>query len=186
MVGVPCPKGEFIRAAWDDDEERGRQFRPLTRLEAQALRDRHPQVPVWWVVAAQAAVGGVVAVLAWLVSGDTSVFVSALYGAAVVVVPGALMARGMTSRISSVSPGASAVSFMLWEMVKIGGFGADADVGAEDRAAPELAGVAGRPGAVHAGVLAGAAVAPACEKNSKREPEHMAAEGQAEPRADRR
>jgi ATP synthase protein I len=45
---------------------------------------------------------------------------SLLYGAAAVVVPGALMARGMTSRLSSVSPGASAVSFMLWEMVKIG------------------------------------------------------------------
>jgi ATP synthase protein I len=35
------------------------------------------------------------------------------------VVPGALMARGMTSRLSSMSPGASAVSFMLWEFVKI-------------------------------------------------------------------
>jgi ATP synthase protein I len=44
---------------------------------------------------------------------------SALYGAAVVVVPGALMARGMSSRISGMSPGGSAVSFMLWEMVKI-------------------------------------------------------------------
>ena len=42
-----------------------------------------------------------------------------LYGAATVVVPGALMARGMTSRLSSMAPGASAVSFMLWEMVKI-------------------------------------------------------------------
>jgi ATP synthase protein I len=30
------------------------------------------------------------------------------------------MARGMTSRISSMAPGTSAVSFMLWEMVKIG------------------------------------------------------------------
>jgi ATP synthase protein I len=37
-----------------------------------------------------------------------------------VVVPGAPMARGMSSRLSSVSPGVSAVSFMLWEMVKIG------------------------------------------------------------------
>ena len=45
---------------------------------------------------------------------------SALYGAATVVVPGALMARGMTSQLSSRSPGASAVSFMVWEMVKIG------------------------------------------------------------------
>jgi ATP synthase protein I len=48
------------------------------------------------------------------------VFWSALYGAGVVVVPGALMARGMTSALTSVSPGASAVSFMLWEFVKIG------------------------------------------------------------------
>jgi ATP synthase protein I len=36
-----------------------------------------------------------------------------------VVVPGALMARGMTSRLSSMTPGSSAVSFMLWEAVKI-------------------------------------------------------------------
>jgi ATP synthase protein I len=58
-------------------------------------------------------------VLAWLLTGDRAVGMSALYGAAVVVVPGALMARGMSSRISSVSPGASAVGFMLWETVKI-------------------------------------------------------------------
>ena len=47
-------------------------------------------------------------------------FWSALYGAGVVVVPGALMARGMTSPLSSVSPIGSAVSFMFWEGVKIG------------------------------------------------------------------
>jgi ATP synthase protein I len=112
------PERRVHSGAWDDQEDEA-AFQPLTRAEAQALRDRQPQVPVWWVVAAQAAVGGLVAALAWLVSGDRVVFVSALYGAAVVVVPGALMARGMSSRISSVSPGASAVSFMLWEMVKI-------------------------------------------------------------------
>jgi len=112
------PERQFRSGAWDDPQNEA-AFQPLTRAEAQALRDRQPQVPVWWVVAAQAVLGGVVAVLAWLVSGDGVVFASALYGAAVVVVPGALMARGMSSRISSVTPGASAVSFMLWEMVKI-------------------------------------------------------------------
>lgn len=112
------PERRIRSGAWDDETDEA-AFQPLTRAEAQALRDRQPQVPVWWVVAAQAAVGGVVAVVAWLVSGDTGVFGSALYGAAVVVVPGALMARGMSSQISSMSPGASAVSFMLWEMVKI-------------------------------------------------------------------
>ena len=54
-------------------------------------------------VAAQAAVGAVVAAVAWLVGGWIGA-VSALYGAAVVAVPGALMARGATSRLSSLSP----------------------------------------------------------------------------------
>jgi ATP synthase protein I len=30
------------------------------------------------------------------------------------------MARGITSRLSGMSPGVGAMSFMLWEMVKIG------------------------------------------------------------------
>lgn len=111
------PERTSRSAAWDDEEEAVVQ--PLTRQQAQAWRERHPQVPAWWVVAAQAAVGAVVALLSWAVTGDRVVFGSALYGAAVVVVPGALMARGMSSRISSMSPGVSAVSFMLWESVKI-------------------------------------------------------------------
>jgi ATP synthase protein I len=60
-----------------------------------------------------------VALLVALVSGKQVYGWSLLYGAFTVVVPGALMARGMTSKLSSMNPGASAVSFMLWEMVKI-------------------------------------------------------------------
>jgi ATP synthase protein I len=104
--------------AWGADDDDA-PVRPLTREQAQAWREQNPQVPAWWVVAAQAAVGAGVAMLAWLITGDRAVFASALYGAAVVVVPGALMARGIGSRLSRMSPGASAVSFMLWEMVKI-------------------------------------------------------------------
>ena len=112
------PGRQVHSGAWDDQEDEA-PVKTLTRAEAQDLRERKPQVPAWWVVAAQAAVGLVVAMLAWLVADDPAVWASALYGAAVVVVPGALMARGMSSRISSMSPGASAVSFMLWESVKI-------------------------------------------------------------------
>ena len=108
-----------VRAGTWDDHEGEAPIHTLTRAEADAWRARHPQVPAWWVVAAQAAVGLVVAMLAWLVTGERVVAMSALYGAAVVVVPSALMARGMSSRLSSVSPAASAVSFMLWEAVKI-------------------------------------------------------------------
>jgi ATP synthase protein I len=72
------------------------------------------------VLAVQVGVGAVAALVALLLAGRQGVAWSVLYGAATVVVPGVLMARGMTSKLSSMSPGSSAVSFMLWEMVKIG------------------------------------------------------------------
>jgi ATP synthase protein I len=113
--------------AWEDDRDDAqddgaaeRAFKPLTKEEARALREKQPIVSPWRVIAVQAAVGVVVAVLAWAITQRMEVAWSSLYGTAAVVVPGALMARGMTSRLSSMSPGASAVSFMLWEMVKIG------------------------------------------------------------------
>jgi ATP synthase protein I len=68
----------------------------------------------------QAAVGGVVAALAWLLTQRMEVAWSSLYGTATVVLPGVLMARGMTSRLSGMSPVAGAAGFMVWEMVKIG------------------------------------------------------------------
>jgi ATP synthase protein I len=104
----------------DEDDSAAPAFRPLTREEAQALRAAQPPLNPWRVVAVQAGVGVLLAALIGLVFGRQEYAWSALYGSATVVVPGALMARGMTSRLSSVSPGASAVSFMLWEMVKIG------------------------------------------------------------------
>ncbi len=106
---------------WQDEED-GSVATPskaLTREEAQALREKDPPLSPWRVLLVQVGVGVVVALLAALVTGSGSVGWSALYGAATVVLPGALMARGMTSRLSSMSPGSSAVSFMLWEAVKI-------------------------------------------------------------------
>jgi ATP synthase protein I len=94
-------------------------FRALTRDEAQALRRSQPSVNPWRVVAVQSAVGVLAAALIGLAFGRQEYGWSALYGAACVVVPAALMARGMTSRLSRMSPGVSAVSFMLWEAVKI-------------------------------------------------------------------
>jgi len=111
---------------WQDEEDGaagGRfnelNFKALTRDEAQALREKDPPLSPWRVVLVQVAVGVVAALLAALATGNSTVGWSALYGAATVVVPGALMARGMTSKFSSLSPGSSVVSFMLWEAVKI-------------------------------------------------------------------
>ena len=108
-------------SAWDDNDwhEAKRPFKRLSREEAAVLRAREPAVSPWRVIAVQAMVGLVAALAGWLITGQSMVLWSMLYGAATVVVPGALMARGMTSRLTSMAPGASAVSFMLWEMVKI-------------------------------------------------------------------
>ena len=42
-----------------------------------------------------------------------------LYGGAIVVIPGALMARGMTSRLSSMSPVTSMLSVLAWGSLKV-------------------------------------------------------------------
>jgi ATP synthase protein I len=109
------------KAPWDDPEDGKDEqaFKPLTQEEASALRQQQPPLSPWWVVLMQMAVGVGLALFAMLVTRRPELAWSVLYGAATVVVPAALMARGMTSRLSSVSPGASVVSFMLWEMVKI-------------------------------------------------------------------
>ena len=95
-------------------------FKPLSRAQADVLRAQELPVSPWRVVAVQAAVGVLAALIGAVVTSRMDVMWSMFYGAATAVVPGALMARGMTSKLSSMAPGASAVSFMLWEFVKIG------------------------------------------------------------------
>ena len=106
---------------WDEpvNGAKDETFKPLTREEASALRLKQPPLSPWRVLMVQVAVGMGVALLTVLLTRRVELAWSVLYGAATVVLPGALLARGMTSRLSSVSPGVSAVSFMLWEMVKI-------------------------------------------------------------------
>ena len=105
------------QAAFDDDVDQ-LAYKPMTRAEAEAFRRDHPVLSPWRVIAAQAALGAVAVAVAWLVGGALGA-VSAAYGAAVVVVPGALMARGATSRLSSLSPVVSAVSMLWWGFVKM-------------------------------------------------------------------
>ena len=94
-------------------------FKPLTADEARQLREQHPPVSPWWVVAGQVVVGLVVALAAWGLTGRQNVGWSAGYGALAVVIPAAIFARGLTGRFASLNAGTAAVGFMLWEMVKI-------------------------------------------------------------------
>jgi len=113
-------RGDDRASSWRafDDEAENASFKPLTRAEAELFRQRHPALSPWRVVVAQLLLGAFAAVVAGIVAGPVAA-VSALYGAAVVVVPGALMARGATSPLSSLSPVVSTVSMMGWGFVKI-------------------------------------------------------------------
>lgn len=94
-------------------------FRRLSADEARQLREQNPPVSPWWVIAGQVAVGLVVALAAWALTGRQNVGWSAGYGALAVVIPAAVFARGLTGRTSSLNAGTAAFGFMLWEMVKI-------------------------------------------------------------------
>ena len=93
-------------------------FKTLTPEEARVLRAKLPVVSPWRVVAAQAVAGVVCCLIAWAVTQRISAAWSAIYGAAAVVLPSMLLARGMTRRTSG--PVAAAAGFMFWEMLKIG------------------------------------------------------------------
>jgi ATP synthase protein I len=103
--------------SWQDEPDK--PVVKLTRDQAQALIEREPMVSPWRVVVMQLGVGVVVALLAWGTTGRLESFWSALYGAAVVVVPAALMARGMTSKLSSANPIVGVLSFFVWLGVKL-------------------------------------------------------------------
>lgn len=108
------------RKAWVEDEDEAQEdiFKPLTKQEAAALRTRHPASSPWRVIAAQAGAGLCASGLVWGFTQNTAWAASVLYGAAAVVVPGALMARGMR-RMPGSNPGAALTQFMVWELVKM-------------------------------------------------------------------
>jgi ATP synthase protein I len=95
-------------------------IKPLSRDEAEALRQQHPALSPWVVLAGQTGGGVLLALAAWWLSGKANVGWSAMYGAMAVVIPGALFARGLMSKVSMINPAAAVTGFFLWEMVKIG------------------------------------------------------------------
>lgn len=111
--------GSGVHSAKKQVEAEDESFKPLTREEAQKLREENPSVSSWAVLAGQLLVGVLVAFAAWGLTGNQSAGWSSLYGALAVVIPGALFVRGLTSKVSSMNPGAAVVGFFLWEAVKI-------------------------------------------------------------------
>src|SRR4051812_39100354 len=111
--GAPFPEG-FLEASEEETP-----IKPLSAEEARRLREEHPPVSPWWVVAGQVVVALAAALAAWGITGKQNVGWSTGYGALAVAIPAAIFARGLTGRFSSVNAGTAAVGFMVWEMVKI-------------------------------------------------------------------
>ena len=86
----------------------------LTREQAAILRQQNPSLSPWVVLAGQAAAGVVVTLVAWLLTGKQNVAWSVLYGALAVVIPGALFARGLLSKVTLMNPAAAVTGFFLW------------------------------------------------------------------------
>lgn len=118
-VAPGSPEKASASAGWQDSvwpqQEPDPPVQPLTRDEAQALIAKSPSLSPWRVIALQALIGVVVAVIWGGLSRNLPSFISALYGAAVVVVPGALMVRGVFGRGARRGLG----GLLFWEVVKL-------------------------------------------------------------------
>lgn len=116
--GQHAPQQDFDDSDWSKDTDP--PVRPLTREEAQALVAKHPSMSVWQILAWQAVAAVLVALVWGVLAQSPASAVSALYGGAVVVIPNALMARGVFGRGAGRSVGA----LLAWELLKLGLSGA--------------------------------------------------------------
>ena len=126
QADLKCPAPKNVQLAVESDtgavaiEADEDEFKPLTREEARKVQALNPPVSLWKVVAGQAGVGVVVALLAWALTGNVQMLWSAGYGALAMVLPAALFARGLSRQKSAAHGNAALVGFFVWEMVKIG------------------------------------------------------------------
>ena len=104
---------------YDADEFEDLEFKRLSAQEAQALRELQPMVSPWRVVAWQALVGSLAALVVWALTQSSLAGWSAAYGALAVVIPAALFARGLLRQRGAASAGSALAGFFVWEMVKI-------------------------------------------------------------------
>lgn len=121
MISESRPQPNDERLEETDESEAWGQVpaKVLTPEEARAFRARYRSLSPWTVVMVQAGAGLLVAALVGLVVRSEAAVWSALYGAAVVVLPAALLARGIT-RVRGMEARAAALNFMFWELVKMG------------------------------------------------------------------
>ena len=108
----------YDRETSDDENGLEPEHQPLTAEEAALLRPKIVGFSPWHVIGVQLLVGLLV-VAVWLVLHSVSAGKSAAYGAAAVLVPAMLFARGLTRQQKASTPGAALAGLFVWEFVKI-------------------------------------------------------------------
>lgn len=93
-------------------------FKPLTAEEARQLRRVQAPFSPWWVIVWQLVIGAALTLVAAWWAGKVAA-ISAAYGALAVLVPAALMVRGLQRQRGVVQPGAAMLGFVIWESVKV-------------------------------------------------------------------
>jgi ATP synthase protein I len=111
MSALPKPRPGDLGP--DDDNET--PYKRWSREEVQALIP--PSISPWRVVMVQLLAGLAVAAVIWWVTRGATQVVSSLWGTAAVVLPSALMARGMSRQVANA--GALVFGFLFWELIKI-------------------------------------------------------------------
>lgn len=101
----------------DEAEDEG--FKPLTRQEAEKIRQLSPAISLWRLVVSQVVVGIFVTLGVWVLTGQLRMLWSAGYGALAVVIPASLFARGLSRQKSVMQVNAALTGFFVWELVKI-------------------------------------------------------------------
>lgn len=116
------PPSNAREADWEDSRDpydlADVPVKVLSRDEAQALLARYRRLTPRGVLAAQVAAGLLAALICGVFVSRPSAPWSALYGAAVVVLPGALMARSLASG-RNLPVAASQIRLLVWTVVKL-------------------------------------------------------------------
>lgn len=105
---------QWTRDSELEDEES--QFKPLTAQEAQAWRQRYPQLSVMRLIAGQCVVALLVAAGFWLVAGAAAGR-SAGYGGLAILLPTLVFARALARKPKQAD--SAMVRVFGWELVKL-------------------------------------------------------------------
>lgn len=106
--------------AEEDGEENGLgSFKTLSAEEAQRLRLQQPQPSLWSIFFLQISVALALVALTWLLTVENSTVWSVAYGTLSVILPSAVLMRGMASKNSYLNTVSVVVGFLFGNLSKL-------------------------------------------------------------------